>query len=242
MFCMRLVLPLIAGLWSSAATAQDASHPDLTGTFRLTMRTATEAKVPVIGTTIVKTTSKLLATVTWTGGQYVQTHRTCTVDAIPSRGIAKTVLPPTFIAALPVKTYPLRLSQDAQGWAFDADLMPQSVGYHPDQNGGVMPKDKDNPAIYDWDEDGKPGASVMVDIPVIGQFRIYMVQFSHARLTGRVQSADLVTGKTVMMALDQKTIGADNVLFSSSPSVAPAQGHWAFEMERIADGSTCSDL
>jgi hypothetical protein len=233
---------LLLGAWSTVSVAQEATPPDLTGTFHLRMRTATQAKVPVIGTTIVNTTSDLLATVTYKDGAYVQTHRTCKVNAVPTRGIARTVLPPTFINALPMKTYQLQLTQDSKGWRFDADLKPQSIGYHPSQSGGVMPKDKHHAAIFDWDGDGKPGASVMVDIPVIGEFRIYMVQFSHARLTGRVESRDRVTGKTVMMSLDQQTIGADNRLFASSPSIAPAPGHRAFEMERMPDGSSCADL
>lgn len=242
MVSMRKTLLLLMALWSTLPTAHASTPPDLSGTFHLRMRTATDADVPVIGTTRVNTVSDMLATIERKGDAFVQTHITCFVNAIPTRGFARTVLPPTFIKALPVKTYTLALTQDDSGWRYDADLQPQSVGYHMDQTGGPMPTKSDHPAIYDWDGDGKPGASVMVDIPLFGEFRIFMVQWSHARLTGRIQSADEVTGKAIMMGLNQRTIGADNVLFRTSPKIRPAPEPKNFELTRVPAGSTCADL
>ena len=239
---MRRTLLLTLACWGPLLTAHASGPPDLSGTFHLRMRTATDADVPVIGTTRVNTVSDMLATIERKGDAYVQTHTTCFVNATPTRGFARTVLPPTFIKALPVKTYPLVLTEDANGWKYDADLQPQSVGYHMDQTGGPMPTESNHPAIYDWDGDGKPGASVMVDIPVFGEFRIFMVQWSHARLTGRIQSADEVTGKAIMMDLNQRTIGADNVLFRTSPKIRPAPQPKNFELTRVPFGSTCADL
>ena len=53
--------------------------------------------------------------------------------------------------------------------------MSATTGTSPDD----IPRDKKHPAIFDWDEDGKPGASVLVDVPIIGHIRIYMVQTNH---------------------------------------------------------------
>lgn len=239
---MRRFLLLLLGAWSTASAATPAKPPDLHGTFHLRMRTATDADVPVIGTTRVNTTSDMLATIVWKGDHYEQSHVTCFVSAIPTRGFSRTILPESFIKALPVKTYPLRLTQQGTTWLYDADLQPQSVGYHMDKTGGPMPAKDSDPAIYDWDGDGKPGASVMVDIPLFGEFRIYMVQWSHARLTGQIKSADEVSGQAILMALNQRTIGADNLLFRTSPAIRPAPTPEAFELTRVPDGSTCADL
>jgi hypothetical protein len=238
---LGVLLPLL-GIWSTTALAEEATPPDLRGTFHLRMRTATDAKIPVIGTTRVNTTSDMLATIRLQDGRLVQSHQTCFVNAIPTRGIARTILPPAFIRALPIKTYTLVLTQDAEGWRYDADLLPQWVGYHPVLPEAAMPTDPKHPAIYDWDGDGKPGASVLLDIPVFGEFRIYMVQRSHARLTGRIENENKVTGQAIMMELSQRTIGADNVLFRTSPHIAPAPGPRAFELTRVPQGSTCADL
>lgn len=238
---LGILLPLL-GIWGTAALAEEAAPPDLRGTFHLRMRTATDAKVPLIGTTRVNTTSDMLATIRLIDGRFVQSHQTCFVNAIPTRGIARTVLPLPFIRALPIKTYTLVLTQDDKGWRYDADLKPQWVGYHPEQAGTTMPTDPKHPAIYDWDGDGKPGASVLLDVPVFGEFKIYMVQRSHARLTGRIDNENKVTGQAIMMELSQRTIGADNVLFRTSPKIAPAPKPRAFELTRVPQGSICADL
>ena len=238
---LRIQFLLAAALGLSSHAAH-ADPPDISGTFHLLLKTATDADVPVIGTTRVNTSSDLLATIVRKNGQYIQSHKTCTVNAVPTRGFGKTLLPQRFVDTLPVKTYPLVLTQSPDGWSFDADLQPQSVGYHPEKSGGVMPTTEDHPAIYDWDSDGKPGASIIVQVPLFGEFRIYMLQYSHARLSGTVLSPDKITGEAIMMKLGQKTIGADHFVFKTSAKIRPAPQPQPFVMTRVPDGSTCADL
>jgi len=69
-----------------------------------------------------------------------------------------------------------------------------------------------------------------------------MVQRSHARLTGRIENENKVSGHAIMMELSQKTIGADNMLFRTSPNISPAPDPKGFELTRIPQGSTCADL
>jgi len=206
------------------------------------MRTATKASVPVIGSTLIQTTTDLLATLKRVNGALVQTHQTCSVHPVASRALVQTILPDAFIRALGSKTYPVTLTEQDGYWRFDADLGPQHIGFHGNLSGGAMPRNKHHPAIYDWDGDGKPGASVWLDVPIIGHVRIYMVQLAHSRLSGWVESVDRVSGEAEMMQIDQKTIGADNRLFAGSPSIAVGEGHKAFEMERLPEGSTCAEV
>ena len=79
----------------------------------------------------------------------------------------------------------LRRPTAAGSWAA-ADPRQQYVGYHGHLSPDDIPRDKKHPAIFDWDEDGKPGASVLVDVPIIGHIRIYMVQTNHTILSGQV--------------------------------------------------------
>ena len=236
------VLGMMLGLvvWSAPALANPI---DLSGTWYLRIRTATNAKVPIIGSTYIRSTTHLLTTIEATDTGFNQTQKTCVVDNRPDRSITRTVLPKAFIDHLPVKTYPIELSPNADGtMAYRADLIQQYVGYDGVKANGTIPSRAKDPAVFDWDEDGKPGASVLVDIPIIGHVRIYMVQTNHTVLTGTVKNADRIEGKTNQLLLQQRTIGADNRLLAANPKLSVGEGHDRFEMVRTKPGSTCADI
>tara|TARA_B100000575_G_scaffold274327_1_gene257988 strand:+ start:1102 stop:1845 length:744 start_codon:yes stop_codon:yes gene_type:complete len=230
----------LIALWPHRAAAE---MPDLTGSWYLTLRTSTNAKVPIIGNTNIKSTTHLLVSIKATDAGLAQTQQTCVVDNRPSRSITRTVLPKAFIDHLPIKTYPISVTAEPDGSvAYYADLVQQFVGYDGAKANGVIPSRAKDPAVYDWDEDGKPGASVLVDIPIIGHVRIYMVQTNHTVLTGTVRSANKVEGRTKQLLLKQRTIGADNRLLAANPKLTVAEGHNDFELVRIEPGSTCTDI
>ncbi len=234
---------LLAGvLFSGSARSEEnpSDPPDITGTFHLRMRAETHAKVPVLGTAIINTTTDLLASVSRQGQQWVQRHTTCAVNTVTRRAIAQTILPDRFIRSLGVKRYALDLEQHQDGWSYTARLNPQHIGYDSKVSGGVMPTDKEDPSIIDWDNDGKPGATILLKIPLFGKVAIHMVQFNHTQLDGRIESADRISGHVIMLQQNQRTIGADNRLFIANPSIKPAPEPQPFEMERIPEGSTCA--
>lgn len=227
-------------LWSTTAF----SNPiDISGTWYLRIRTATNAKIPIIGNTYIRSTTHLLTTIEATDTGFQQTQKTCVVDNRPDRSITRTVLPKAFVDHLPVKTYPIELTPNADGTMdYKADLIQQYVGYDGLKANGTIPSRAKNPAVFDWDEDGKPGASVLVDIPIIGHVRIYMVQTNHTVLTGTVKDANRIEGKTNQLLLQQRTIGADNRLLAANPKLSVGEGHDRFEMARTEPNSTCADI
>lgn len=217
--------------------------PDISGTWHLLMRTATDARVPIIGTTHIKTTTHLLITIAVKDDEILQSQKTCIVDSRPSRNLTRTILPEAFIEHLTQKTYPIQVEQKPDGgWSYYADLKQQYVGYHGHLSPDDIPRDKKHPAIFDWDEDGKPGASVLVDVPIIGHIRIYMVQTNHTILSGQVDDDGVIRGRGKQRLLLQRTIGADNRLLATSPKLSVSTGHDAFEMTRLADGASCADV
>ena len=227
-------------VWNVPANADPI---DISGTWYLRIRTATDAKVPIIGNTHIRSTTHLLATIERTESGYQQTQKTCVVDTRPDRSITRTVLPKAFVDHLPVKTYPIVLEPKPDGTAsYSADLIQQYVGYDGEKANGTIPERSDDPAVFDWDEDGKPGASVLIDIPIIGHVRIYMVQTNHTFLEGTVRNSDRIEGITQQRLLKQRTIGADNRLLAANPKLSVGQGHNQFELMRISRGATCADV
>lgn len=248
MSSMKRILPscfvLSLALCSTQATAQESPEPALVGTWHLRMRTATEASIPIIGTTRINTTTHLLVHIKENeSGALQQTQKTCVVDSIPDRSLTRTVLPPSFIENLPVKTYPINVVQKGDGsWSYDADLRQQHVGYKGALAPSGIPQNKEHPAVFDWDGDGHPGATVLVDIPLFGDVAIYILQTNHTLLSGSVKNDDLIEGHTKMLLLGQRTIGASNRLLAANPTLNIGKGHTAFELMKIQDDAKCRDI
>ena len=215
----------------------------LAGTWYLRMRTATDAKIPIIGTTHIKSTTHLLTEIMHSNGELLQRQKTCIVDSRPSRSITRTVLPQTFIDHLAVKSYPIEVLPGEDGKRlYRADLKQQFVGYDGEKANGKMPEKASDPSVFDWDEDGDPGASVIINVPLFGRVRIYLVQTNHTVLTGTVVNPDRIEGTTQQLLLKQRTIGASNRLLAANPKLTIGKGHNRFEMMRTESGSTCADV
>jgi len=239
--CCLLVSLVAAG----PAVAEDplSTAPTLTGTWYLRIRTATDARIRILGNTHIRSTTHLLVHIEEGPDGLQQHQQTCTVDTRPSRNITRTILPEAFITHLPQKSYPISFVPSPDGgWIYTADLQQQYVGYDGTRAPDGIPEDAKHPAVYDWDEDGKPGASVLVDLPIFGHIRIYLVQTNHTVLKGRLQPSGRITGTTHQRIMMQRTIGADNRLLAGSPRLSIGTGHDAFELGRIEAKATCTDI
>lgn len=216
---------------------------DLTGTWKLTLRVANRAAIPLLGDTTVWSVSTYLATVRWDGEQFIQHHVVCDIETRSTRRIAEHVLPLAYVRAMPEKTYPLGLTPDGDTLGFHADLALIHIGYDPLATGGSLPvEDQDNGLIEDWDGDGHPGATVRLKVPVLGVVEVYMVQRMHALIAGVVSSPDLIYGQLALPIVEQRIVGASNVLMRGNPRVEPDPDNSSFRMVRLPQGTTCAEL
>lgn len=228
------------------AAAEEAPEepvpPDMRGTWRFDLRIVSNAKVPVLGTTEVKSRTTFLATVS--GSQERPTIHTvpCHLQAEPSRAIAKTIVPKTFIDALPQKRFPAELKQQGEGWAFHADMKPQYLGYDPKIAGEKPPHDKDAKGITDLEGDGHPGGTIHLDAPIFGIIELYVVQRAHTVLDGSWTGAEVWEGDATVLAFGQRTIGASNRLFVANAEVTVDQKNSRYRWARVPEGTSCSQL
>ena len=81
------------------------------------------------------------------------------------------IFPDKFVAALAKHTYPIQIERDAQGWRYRADLGVERIGYRADSADGKLPTKIDDPAVYDWDGDGHPGATLRLSVPLLPRRR-----------------------------------------------------------------------
>lgn len=232
------ILALSSALASPSATetSEASEPPDLSGTWKMTLSVTTSAHIPVLGDTLVVSERVNLVRIVEQDGEILQHHKTCSVHADTEQLIAKTTIPDAFVRSLPAKSYPVDLSWNGAEWRYSADLMPEQMGF----TGSTMPSDADDENVEDSDQDGQPGVTVLIRVPLFGTIEVYWVQRAHTLLEGVVEP-ETITGQANVLVLEHRIIGASNALFKKQPTVVPVDGN-TFILERVPLGTSCQDL
>ena len=144
----------------------------------------------------------------------------------------KMIFPEKFIAALAKHNYPIQLEKDAQGWSYRADLGVERIGYRANGSDDKLPTKVDDPAVFDWDEDGHPGATLKLSIPLLPSGELYVVQRGQSILTGRVVQPGKIEGGIEVRNFDQKVLDAWPGFLAKSPEIEPNPKESRFTLSR----------
>ncbi len=212
------------------------------GTYRLEMIMASTTRVPLFGSSKSASKSISLVEIRGDGNDITQTHRVCDFHVMEDSKMIKMIFPEKFIAALAKHTYPVRLDRNTQGWTYRADLGVERIGYRPNGADDKLPTKIDDAAVFDWDEDGHPGATLKISIPLLPTGELYVVQRGQSILTGRVIQPGKIEGGIEVRQFDQKVIGAWPGFLAKSPEIEPNPKESRFKLSPVAAGSTCEAL
>jgi hypothetical protein len=154
----------------------------------------------------------------------------------------KMVFPAKFIAALGQHSYEIELAKDAQGWRYRADLGIERIGYRPVGEDRKLPTKIDDPEVYDWDDDGLPGATLKLFVPLLPDGELYVVQRGHSILNGRIVQPGRIEGAIEVQNFEQRVLGAKPAFLNKSPEITPDPEGSRFTLTQVAVGSTCETL
>lgn len=215
---------------------------DLAGAWALEVVVATVSKAPVFGEVRSASRSLLRVTIAADGeGGWTQRQTLCRTRMEGGTPLARTVLPDAWRAAMPDRSYPLELlATEGGGWLYRADTGLQVVGYDPAR--GALPMRGDEPQVVDADLDGRPGATVIVEVPGFGSAEVYVATRGHSRLEGRLVGPDRFEGRVHIVEQRQETIGASHRMFDFTPDNRPDPARSTFALWRVAEGAGCGDL
>jgi hypothetical protein len=235
------VAALYCGLAAKSSTAQD-ENPLPPGTYRLEMIMASTTRVPLFGSSKSASKSVSLVEIRRDGARLVQNHRVCDFRVLEDSKMIKMIFPEKFIAALAKHNYPIQLEKDAQGWSYRADLGVERIGYRANGSDDKLPTKVDDPAVFDWDEDGHPGATLKLSIPLLPSGELYVVQRGQSILTGRVVQPGKIEGGIEVRNFDQKVLDAWPGFLAKSPEIEPNPKESRFTLSPVAADSTCETL
>lgn len=234
-------LVICFGLFAQVARAQE-DHILPPGTYRLEMILASITRVPFFGTSKSASKSVSLVEIRSNGAGLVQSHKTCDFRVIDDSKFIKMVFPDKFVAALARHTYPLQLDKDGQGWRYRADLGVERIGYKSSGNETTLPAKIDDPAVYDWDGDGKPAATLKISIPLLPDGEFYVVQRGHSILNGRIVQPGKIEGSIETRLFEQRVLGAWPGFLNQSAEVEPDPKESRFILSAVPVGSSCETL
>ena len=206
----------------------------LAGTWELELVIASLTHVPVLGELRTRSRSVLRVEVTDTPTGPVAHQRVCSSEVMDRAGLARTILPPAFVRSIPDRTYALLLGADG---TVHADLGVEATGWTGE---GALPTDAADPRVRDMDGDGRPGATVLVEVAPFGTGHVQFVHRGHSMLTGRRTGADTVEGGVVVALLEQQTIGASPRILGGTLRSVPDPAHSSFVMRRTTPAAACA--
>ena len=236
-------LVALAHLLAPPAAADTATGPLLPGRYGMVVDTATIQKLPFLGRTPGGSRGWLIGDLRHTPDGPRLRMETCDVIVTGLKGKEGRVdVPRAFIDSIPVNDRPVVLSARSRGdWELRIDMGLNTVGFDP-QASATMPTEADDPAVRDTDGDGKPGATMKLQIPLFGDIDLYVVQKAHITLRGTVGPGGPAAGGIDYAMLEQATIGATHELFAATPPMWPDPSRSGFVMVALPDSTTCGNV
>ena len=224
---------------SSLAQYEDPLPP---GTYRLEMIIASITRVPFFGTSKSASRSVSLVAITSVDGALVQSHQVCDFRVLQNSAMIKMLFPDKFVAALGKQSYPIEVEKDGQGWRYRADLGLERIGYKHLPGESALPATADDPSVYDWDNDGHPGATLKISVPLLPDGELYVVQRGQSILNGQITRPGRIEGTIEVRSFEHRVIDAWPGFLNRTPEIVPDPTESRFSMIAIPQGSNCDTL
>jgi hypothetical protein len=221
---------------------EDSVSPLPAGKYRLEMIMATVSRVPFFGRSKSASKSVSLVEVRREGFDLVQSHQVCSFRVLEDSALIRMIFPDQFVAALARPTYPVRIEKDGQSWLYRADLGMERIGYRSDGADSKLPTKIDDPAVYDWDGDGHPGATLKLSVPLLPEGELYVVQRGHSLLSGKIDISGRIDGAIEVRSFEHRVLGARPSFLNRSPEIKPDPKASRFSMSPVSTGTTCESL
>ena len=236
-------LAIYCGLSARVTFTPAQEDPPLPpGPYRLEMIMASTTRIPFLGTSKSASKSISLVEIRRDGNGWSQSHKVCDVRVLEESAMIKMEFPDKFIAALANHTYPIQFEKDGQGWIYRADLGMERIGYRANGTDEKLPAKIDDAAVFDWDGDGHPGATLKLSVPLLPAGELYIVQRGQSILTGQVVQPGRIEGGIEVRQFEQRILGARPGFLARSPEIQPNGKDSRFSLSQIAADSTCESL
>jgi hypothetical protein len=96
--------------------------------------------------------------------------------------------------------------------------------------------------VFDWDNDGHPGATLRLSVPLLPDGELYVVQTGHSVLNGRIMDGGTIEGGIEVQNFQQRVLGARPSFLNRSPDIQADPNASRFTISPVQSGTTCRAL
>ncbi|MFW5739432.1 MAG: hypothetical protein ACOC1F_03600 [Myxococcota bacterium] len=215
---------------------------NLAGTWAQLLVYGTVFNLPAIGQTEGETTTVLHVSIAQEAGSLRVDATTCSVEIDNGTEIVDTIIPDRFIESLVVQQPSTKLERDGDALRYHQERVLTLRGVRlDDPESDALPTEATDPRVFDQDEDGRPGMTVLVKGITDGE--VYVIQRDWYALAGQAKRADWIDG-LAEWGTEQVVLGSDNEILNAQTesSPHPEQARSYFLMTRVTDQDDCASI
>ena len=196
------------------------------------------AELPAFGPKTNLTVTLGKVSVLRTASGFMAREETCDVQIVrPEVTEITTVIPDAFRASIATIDRPLYIDQGQ--WIFEQAIQVQGA-HLVNPHAEALPTDAEDPRVYDQDQDGLPGVTVLIEGIIDGTVQV--VQRTRTRMVGIRQGARIAGA--LQWSSEESIIAANDPILENdvplTPSPNPAESD--FVAVEITADVTCEDI
>lgn len=213
-----------------------SGDPGTDGTYVLWQKTVSTTKLPVVKDVTATTTAISLLQLNHKADRLSGSGTLCDLKLESTSSVVKTTFPDAFLKVVQSVSFDAKLEERAGRPYLVSTQKTQVLGAnlkapHLDP----MPKEADDPRVYDQDGDGAPGVTVRVSGIVSGE--VHLVQRTKTRFSGAATANGFAGG--IHYELEQNVIGATSSMLKRGPNPVADPNGSAFSLIRVPKNTSC---
>ena len=195
------------------------------------------AELPAFGIQLSETRTILRTVISRERGVFRSREETCSIEILrPEAEAVQTIIPQTFIESISLFNRALNIEGDQIEYA---QLIQVQGAHLRDATADTLPTELDDPRVFDQDQDGQPGLTLLIAGIIEGDLQI--VQRLTTQLSGQL-NGDRMEGVLTWTTEEPVLNGSNDILNRDVPVVPHPELQSYFVGQRVDPSLTCAEL
>ena len=195
------------------------------------------AELPAFGIVLSETRTTLRTTITNTDGVLISREETCKIEIDrPDASEVATTIPQAFSDSIALFDRALTMEGDALQFA---QVVQVQGAYLKDPASDELPTTTDDPRVFDQDQDGQPGLTVLISGLLEGNLQV--IQRLTTRLSGEIDG-DQMEGILTWKTEEHVISGSNPILARDVPLAVHPEYPSYFVARRVSSEMTCAEI
>lgn len=239
---MRRIFALVLGAVFVGVSLATVGSSDLSGVWAQLVVSSQLSDVPFAGRVCQQTISIQRVSIRQNGNSVTLEAQTCALEFDSGTSLVQIRFPERFVSSLGIDVKQAQFDPSTVSFVQPRTTYLRGVRLQ-DPEKDPLPTDPKDPRIFDQDEDGKPGMTIIASIMGLLSAEIYVIQRDWNILRGRLTSSTTLDG-LVEWGSEQVILRATNPIFlNANPTFPdPNPNNSFFRSTRVNNETSCEQI